>query len=68
VNQDGLAEARRNAMKDKIGKSKYPCGIEIITDSSTTAAETISRFKVRNVHGGEYLIGKRDALDHDQRA
>jgi acyl-coenzyme A synthetase/AMP-(fatty) acid ligase len=68
VNQDGLAEALKEHVKDKIGNWKYPRGIEIITEPPKTAAGKIQRFKVRNVRRGEYQVGKRDALDHDRRA
>jgi 4-hydroxybenzoate-CoA ligase len=54
VNQDGLAEARKKHAKDKFGKWKYPRWIEIITELPKTAAGKIQRFKLRNVHGGEY--------------
>jgi acyl-CoA synthetase (AMP-forming)/AMP-acid ligase II len=42
ANQDGLAEARKEHVKDKIGKWKHPRWIAIITELPKTAVEKSS--------------------------
>jgi 4-hydroxybenzoate-CoA ligase len=69
ASQDGIAEALKEHVKEKIGKWKYPRWIEIITELPKTATGKIQRFKLRDAHGVEYQVGgRRDAQHHDQRA
>jgi 4-hydroxybenzoate-CoA ligase len=69
VNQEGIAEALKEHVQEKIGKWKYPRWVEIITELPKTATGKIQRFKLRDVHGVEYQVGgRRDALHHDQHA
>jgi 4-hydroxybenzoate-CoA ligase len=69
ANQDGLAEALKDHVKEKIGKWKYPRWIELIDELPKTATGKIQRFKLRDTHGVEIQVGGRgDAKHHDQRA
>ncbi len=47
VNQEAIAEALKEHVKDKIGKWKYPRWIEIIDELPKTATGKIQRFKLR---------------------
>ncbi|MBO0754122.1 MAG: benzoate-CoA ligase family protein, partial [Bradyrhizobiaceae bacterium] len=51
MNQDGLAAALKEHVKDKIGKWKYPRWIEIINELPKTATGKIQRFKLRDTQG-----------------
>jgi 4-hydroxybenzoate-CoA ligase len=67
--QDGLAEALKAHVQDKIGKWKYPRWIEILPELPKTATGKIQRFKLRDAHGvGQRDGGQRDTVPHDQRA
>jgi 4-hydroxybenzoate-CoA ligase len=69
ANRDGIAEALKEHVKEKIGKWQYPRWIELIDELPKTATGKIQRFKLRDVHGVEYQVGgRRDAQHHDQRA
>jgi 4-hydroxybenzoate-CoA ligase len=69
ASQDGLAEALKTHVQEKIGKWKYPRWIEILSELPKTATGKIQRFKLRDVHGVEQQVGgRRDAVHHDQRA
>ena len=45
--EDGLAEALKAHVKDRIGKWKYPRWIEVVDDLPKTATGKIQRFKLR---------------------
>ncbi len=69
VNHDGIAEALKEHVKEKIGKWKYPRWVELIDELPKTATGKIQRFKLRDVHGVEYRVsGGGHAPPHDQRA
>jgi 4-hydroxybenzoate-CoA ligase len=69
ASQDGIAEALKEHVKEKIGKWQYPRWIELINELPKTATGKIQRFKLREVHGVEYQVGgRRDAQHHDQHA
>jgi 4-hydroxybenzoate-CoA ligase len=69
ANPDGIAEALKEHVKEKIGKWKYPRWIELINELPKTATGKIQRFKLRDMRGVEYQVGgQRDALHHDQHA
>ncbi len=66
---EGLAEALKEHVKEKIGKWKYPRWVEIVDDLPKTATGKIQRFKLRELHGVEYEVGSRgERLGHGQRA
>jgi 4-hydroxybenzoate-CoA ligase len=66
---EGIAEALKEHVKEKIGKWKYPRWIELIDELPKTATGKIQRFKLRGVHGVEYPVGERvDAQHHNQHA
>ncbi len=66
---DGLADALKAHVQEKIGKWKYPRWIEIIDELPKTATGKIQRFKLRDVHGVEYQVGgQQDARHHGQQA
>lgn len=46
--EDGLIEALKEHVKEKIGKWKYPRWIEILEDLPKTATGKIQRYKLRN--------------------
>jgi 4-hydroxybenzoate-CoA ligase len=62
VNQEGVAEALKEHVKDKIGKWKYPRWIEVIDELPKTGTGKIQRFKLRTAHDREEKLG------HDKRA
>ncbi len=67
--QDGIAEALKEHVKEKIGKWKYPRWIELINELPKTATGKIQRFRLRGAHGVEYQVGERgDARHRDQHA
>jgi 4-hydroxybenzoate-CoA ligase len=67
--RDGIAEALKEHVKEKIGKWKYPRWIELINELPKTATGKIQRFKLRGEHGVEHQVGGRgDAQHHDQHA
>jgi 4-hydroxybenzoate-CoA ligase len=69
TSQDGIAEALKEHVKEKIGKWQYPRWIELVNELPKTATGKIQRFKLRDVHGVEYQVGgRRDAQHHDQHA
>ncbi len=45
---DGLAEALKELVKDKIGKWKYPRWVDVVDDLPKTATGKIQRFKLRD--------------------
>jgi 4-hydroxybenzoate-CoA ligase len=69
ANRDGLADALKEHVKEKIGKWKYPRWIELVGELPKTATGKIQRFKLRDAHGVEHHVGgRRDERHHDQRA
>jgi 4-hydroxybenzoate-CoA ligase len=69
MNRDGIAEALKQHVQEKIGKWKYPRWIELIDELPKTATGKIQRFKLRELQGVEIQVGgRRDAQHHDQRA
>ncbi len=62
LNNEGVAEALKEHVKDKIGKWKYPRWVEVIDELPKTATGKIQRFKLRIAQGGE------ERLRHDKRA
>jgi 4-hydroxybenzoate-CoA ligase len=69
ASRDGIAEALKEHVKDKIGKWKYPRWIELIDELPKTATGKIQRFKLRDLQGVEIQVGgRRDAQHHDQHA
>jgi 4-hydroxybenzoate-CoA ligase len=68
ASQEGLAEGLKAHVQEKIGKWKYPRWIEILPELPKTATGKIQRFKLRDVHGVEHQVGRRqDAVADDQR-
>jgi len=47
ASDDGLAEALKGLVKDKIGKWKYPRWVEVVDELPKTATGKIQRFKLR---------------------
>jgi 4-hydroxybenzoate-CoA ligase len=69
VNRDGIAEALKEHVKEKVGKWKYPRWIELIDELPKTATGKIQRFKLRDMHDVEFGVSDgRHAPPHDQRA
>jgi 4-hydroxybenzoate-CoA ligase len=66
--RDGIAEALKEHVKEKIGKWKYPRWIELINELPKTATGKIQRFKLRGGHGVDQVGGRGDAQHHDQHA
>jgi 4-hydroxybenzoate-CoA ligase len=62
ANREGLAEALKEHVKEKIGKWKYPRWIEAVDDLPKTATGKIQRFKLRTAR----VLG--EGLRCDKRA
>ena len=56
---DGIAEALKAHVQDKIGKWKYPRWIEVAAELPKTANGKILRFKLRERQGAECQAGER---------
>ena len=66
---DGIAEALKAHVQDKIGKWKYPRWVEIVSKLPKTATGKIQRFKLREKQGVEHRVGERgETLDRGRRA
>jgi 4-hydroxybenzoate-CoA ligase len=65
---EGIAEALKEHVKDKIGKWKYPRWIELMDELPKTATGKIQRFKLRELGGPDGVAPRRDELDHGRRA
>jgi len=69
ASSEGIAEALKEHVKEKIGKWKYPRWVEVMDDLPKTATGKIQRFKLRELHGVEYEVASRgERLGHGQRA
>ncbi len=58
---DGIAEALKVHVQDKIGKWKYPRWIEVAAELPKTANGKIQRFKLREECGAAHRAGERGA-------
>ncbi len=68
ASSEGIAEALKEHVKEKIGKWKYPRWVEVMDDLPKTATGKIQRFKLRELHGVEYQVASRgERLGHGQR-
>ena len=65
---DGIAEALKAHVQDKIGKWKYPRWVEVVSELPRTATGKIQRFKLREKHGAGHQAEERgEKLDRGPR-
>ncbi len=69
VSSEGIAEALKLLVQEKIGKWKYPRWVEIVTELPKTATGKIQRFKLREKHSAaDRVDAGGEKLDRRQRA
>ncbi len=59
ASSEGIAEALKVHVQDKIGKWKYPRWIEVAAELPKTATGKIQRFKLREKDGAGHRLGER---------
>jgi 4-hydroxybenzoate-CoA ligase len=66
---EGIAEALKAHVQDKIGKWKYPRWVEVVRELPKTTTGKIQRFKLRENHGAECRMEERgEKLDRGRLA
>jgi 4-hydroxybenzoate-CoA ligase len=64
---DGIAQALKAHVQDKIGKWKYPRWVEVVRQLPRNTTGKIQRFKLRETHGAESQVEERGEKLDDGR-